>query len=127
MKESVEEKISNILNKIKPFLNNDGGDVEFIKFENGKATFLLKHNEEIEIKDLPYDIKYKIKEINSEGFVVKYQVNDGEVKLFDINNINENILGEDTNIKFINRTEAVWTTVTHTDTAWNCALLRLRL
>ena len=73
-----------------------------IKFENGKATFLLKHNEEIEIKDLPYDIKYKIKEINSEGFVVKYQVNDGEIKLFDINNINENILGEDTNIKFIN-------------------------
>ena len=62
MKESVEEKISNILNKIKPFLNNDGGDVEFIKFENGKATFLLKHNEEIEIKDLPYDIKYKINE-----------------------------------------------------------------
>ena len=73
-----------------------------IKFENGKATFLLKHNEKIEIKDLPYDIKYKIKEINSEGFVVKYQVNDGEIKLFDINNINENILGEDTNIKFIN-------------------------
>ena len=73
-----------------------------IKFENGKATFLLKHNEKIEFKDLPYDIKYKIKEINSEGFVVKYQVNDGEIKLFDINNINENILGEDTNIKFIN-------------------------
>ena len=44
----------------------------------------------------------KIKEINSEGFVVKYQVNDGEIKLFDITNINENILGEDTNIKFIN-------------------------
>ena len=65
MKESVEEKISNILNKIKPFLNNDGGDVEFIKFENGKATFLLKHNEKIEIKDLPYDIKYKIKEIEA--------------------------------------------------------------
>lgn len=81
-------------------LNN--GIEGIIKFENGKATFLLKHNEEIEIKDLPYDIKYKIKEINSEGFVVKYQVNDGEIKLFDINNINENILGEDTNIKFIN-------------------------
>ena len=41
MKESVEEKISNILNKIKPFLNNDGGDVEFIKFENGKCYVKL--------------------------------------------------------------------------------------
>ena len=30
----LEEKIKNILNKIKPFLNNDGGDVEFIKYEN---------------------------------------------------------------------------------------------
>lgn len=31
----IEEKIIEILNKIKPFLNNDGGDVEFIKYENG--------------------------------------------------------------------------------------------
>lgn len=31
----IENKIKEILEKIKPFLNNDGGDVEFIKFENG--------------------------------------------------------------------------------------------
>lgn len=33
----IEEKIKDILEKIRPFLVNDGGDVEFIKFENGIA------------------------------------------------------------------------------------------
>lgn len=31
----VETRIREVLNKIKPFLNNDGGDVEFVKFEDG--------------------------------------------------------------------------------------------
>ena len=31
----IESKIKDVLNKIRPFLNNDGGDVEYIKFENG--------------------------------------------------------------------------------------------
>ena len=35
--------------------------------------------------------------------------------------------GRCTNIKFISRTAAVWTTVTHTDMVWSCALLQLRL
>ena len=34
-KKSIEEKIIEVLDKIKPFLNNDGGDVQFIKFEDG--------------------------------------------------------------------------------------------
>ena len=34
MKET-ENKIKEILNKIRPYLNNDGGDVEFIKYEDG--------------------------------------------------------------------------------------------
>ena len=34
-KKQIEEKIKEILSKIKPFLNNDGGDVEFIKYEDG--------------------------------------------------------------------------------------------
>ena len=34
-KKEIEKKIIEILNKIKPFLNNDGGDVEFVKFEDG--------------------------------------------------------------------------------------------
>ena len=32
---NIETKIKEILEKIKPFLNNDGGDVEFIKYEDG--------------------------------------------------------------------------------------------
>ena len=30
-----EEKILEVLNKIRPYLNQDGGDVEFVKFEDG--------------------------------------------------------------------------------------------
>ena len=33
--DEIELKIKDVLNKIRPFLNNDGGDVEYIKFENG--------------------------------------------------------------------------------------------
>lgn len=32
---NTEEKIKNIIDKIRPYLNNDGGDVEFVKFEDG--------------------------------------------------------------------------------------------
>ena len=40
-KTEIETKIKEIINKIKPFLNNDGGDVEFIKFENGTVYVKL--------------------------------------------------------------------------------------
>ena len=30
----IENKIKEILDKIKPLLNNDGGDIEFVKFED---------------------------------------------------------------------------------------------
>ena len=29
-----EQKIINIINKLRPFLMNDGGNIEFIKYEN---------------------------------------------------------------------------------------------
>ena len=32
--ESAEVKIKNIINSLRPFLINDGGDVEFLKYEN---------------------------------------------------------------------------------------------
>ncbi|CDE96193.1 MAG: NifU family protein [Bacilli bacterium] len=32
---TVEEKIEKVLNRVRPYLQNDGGDVEFIKYENG--------------------------------------------------------------------------------------------
>lgn len=31
----VEEKIINIIDEIRPYLISDGGDLEFVKFENG--------------------------------------------------------------------------------------------
>ena len=30
----IENKIIEVLEKIKPFLNNDGGDLQFLKYEN---------------------------------------------------------------------------------------------
>lgn len=37
MKLETIEKINTVLNQIRPYLENDGGDVELIKFENGIA------------------------------------------------------------------------------------------
>ena len=31
----IEKKIIELLDKIRPYLNNDGGDVEFVKYEDG--------------------------------------------------------------------------------------------
>ena len=41
MKET-KNKIIEILEKIRPYLNNDGGDVEFVKFEDGICYVKLK-------------------------------------------------------------------------------------
>lgn len=30
-----EEKIKEVLDKVRPYLNSDGGDVSFVKFEDG--------------------------------------------------------------------------------------------
>ena len=32
---NVEEKIINEIEKLKPYLQNDGGNIEFVKFEDG--------------------------------------------------------------------------------------------
>ena len=37
-----EEKIIEVLNKIRPYLNQDGGDVEFVKFEDGISYVKLQ-------------------------------------------------------------------------------------
>lgn len=31
----IENRINDVLNRLRPYLNNDGGDVTFIKYENG--------------------------------------------------------------------------------------------
>lgn len=35
MNKSIEEKIIEVINKIRPFLQNDGGDIEFVNFDKG--------------------------------------------------------------------------------------------
>ena len=32
---TIEEQIISVLNVIRPYLNNDGGDIEFLRFEDG--------------------------------------------------------------------------------------------
>ena len=69
-KMELERKIKNILNKIKPFLNNDGGDVEFIKYENNKVYIKLLGAcvdcpmSDDTVKDMiEYTLKFEIPEI----------------------------------------------------------------
>ncbi len=31
----IENKIKEVLDKIRPYIQNDGGDVEFVRYENG--------------------------------------------------------------------------------------------
>ena len=33
----IEKQIITVLEKIRPFLNRDGGDIEFLKYENGEV------------------------------------------------------------------------------------------
>lgn len=37
MNNDIEKKIIEIIDKIRPFLISDGGNIEFVKFENGIA------------------------------------------------------------------------------------------
>ena len=78
MKETIE-KIEETIEKIRPYLNNDGGDVKFIKFEDGIcyvslegacsgcpfAELTLRNTvEEILISEIPEIIKVEnIKEV----------------------------------------------------------------
>jgi len=33
----IEKQIITVLEKIRPFLNRDGGDIEFVKYDNGEV------------------------------------------------------------------------------------------
>ena len=37
----IEKKIIEILDKLRPYLINDGGDIEFVKYEDGKVYVKL--------------------------------------------------------------------------------------
>lgn len=73
-----------------------------VEFTSGKITFTLKNNEKIIIKDLPLSINYTIKELDTNGFVVKYKVNDNDTKVYDEKNLETISLNDNTNILFIN-------------------------
>ena len=75
---------------------------EKITFSNGKATIELKDKEQITIKDLPYRISYKIRETNNDGFIVKYQVNDEAINIYNSENIKSYTLDKDSKVKFTN-------------------------
>lgn len=75
---------------------------EEITFVDGVATFKLKHKESITIKNLPIKINFNIKELNIDGFNVKYQVNDGDIKKFNDKELENNTLEDNMKIKFIN-------------------------
>ena len=82
--------------------NDKTETTEKITFSNGKATIELKDKEQITIKDLPYSISYKISETNNEGFIVKYQINDGAINIYNSKNIKSYTLDKDSKIKFTN-------------------------
>ena len=41
MEMEVEKKIIEEINKLRPFLQNDGGNIEFVKYEDGKVYVKL--------------------------------------------------------------------------------------
>ena len=75
---------------------------EKITFSNGKATIKLKDKEQITIKDLPYGITYVVKELDTNGFIVKYQVNGGVIKIYDAEKQESYTLKDSMEIKFTN-------------------------
>ena len=66
----VEKKIIDIINSLRPFLINDGGDIEFIKYENNivyvKMMGMCANCEMVDstIKDgIEYAIKEEVSEV----------------------------------------------------------------
>ena len=41
MEKAIEDKIIEIIDAMRPYLNADGGDIEFIKYDNGTAFVRL--------------------------------------------------------------------------------------
>lgn len=60
-------------------LNNEIENKEVEFNESGVGTFSLKHNDTITFINLPRNIKYKITELNSNGYIVEITNPDGSV------------------------------------------------
>lgn len=59
---SIEDEINEVLDKIKPFLQRDGGDCTFEKFDNG-VVFLKIHGACVGCAALETDLKEGIESI----------------------------------------------------------------
>lgn len=90
-------KDENLNGKFIATINNKDEEVEFI---NGKLEISLKDKDKITIKGLPYGMKFTIKELDSEGFIVKYKINSS--KVIYSNSTEEITLDDDVNILFTN-------------------------
>ena len=90
-------KDENLNGKFIATINNKEEEVEFI---DGKLEISLKDKDEITIKGLPYGMKFTIKELDSEGFIVKYKINSS--KVIYSNSTEEITLDDDVNILFTN-------------------------
>lgn len=44
MDDNISSRIIEVIEKVRPFLINDGGDIEFVKFENGVAYINMLGN-----------------------------------------------------------------------------------
>ena len=68
--------------------------------EEGKSNVTLSHNEVITIYGIPYNSKYKITELNTNGYLVTHSINSGnEQEGYEVTG---NLDKDNTNIKFIN-------------------------
>ncbi len=94
-----DEKINGTYSAIRKI--NDNKTTENVTFIDGILNFKLKHNESLEINNLPYKLNYSIKEINNDVFTVNYKINNSEINKY--NSSIEDILNIDKNIHFINQ------------------------
>lgn len=90
-------KDENLNGKFIATINNKDEEVEFI---NGKLEISLKDKDKITINNLPYGMKFTIKELDSEGFIVKYKINSS--KVIYSNSTEEITLDDDVDILFTN-------------------------
>ena len=83
-------------------VSSDQTKTNNLTFNNGKLDINLKHNETITIYGLPYGMKYKVTETNTDGYIVEYQVNpDNNDNIYEGSSISGE-LGKNNHLKFIN-------------------------
>ena len=83
-------------------ITKDGEIKKQVTITDGISVIELKHNEKITIKGLLYGMTYQIEEMDTEGYVVKYQINPEVSDEIIINNVVSGTLLDTNHIKYIN-------------------------